>query len=1333
MMKMSSGLKLELPGRALSVLTLMFVFLVAGSAVAMAQTCLQDQTAAHFNMGTTGASTVVVPDYDGSVILMPAINEEFSGTSVPAGWVDAPTPWNAGGTIFYTGDHVVVNGSHIYSSAFYGPGTSIEFVATFTAGNFQNVGFSTTGAFAAPWVTIGRATQVGTGLYARSSLGSTELELGYDLLNTPHLYKIVWNATNFQFYVDGVLLQTMNQTVTTPMCLQISDYFYESSGPVLSVDCMRVTPYVASGTYLSGVFDGVNPKNWGAVTWNADVPSGTGLEISVRTGDVAVPDGTWSTFAPIPSSGSNAGGTSRYIQYQAVLSTANTLFTPVLKDISVSCAEATVIDPQITGNPVSLSSCIGRTIVFSSSAYGYPTPTVQWQISTNGGTDWSNILGETSNCLSVVVGSGDNGNQYRALWSNIGGNTPSEAAVLTIGITASIEATDPEICASGTVELRLSAATGQAPWSLEVNGNVYNATSVGSVFASFPNITTAQDYVFTSVTDNNGCVTTGSPINTVSVAVLPQPAGSLSAVISSVDQGEAINLEFDATAGTGPYDLIINGEDFPAVTDGTGFSAGNSDFTPLSIWGSTPGGEPGVVDESSLELGFKFRSSVSGLVMGIRFYKRAQQSGTHTGSLWTSTGTRLATGTFTNETTSGWQEMYFDQPVLIQPDVTYVASYYAPNGEYAFTSGYFATASFTNGPLTALQSGTDGPNGLYLAAVGGGFPTETFNASSYWVDVLFDDATSSSVTMLNLTSVISADGCTLTGNPISSVSVTVNRSVWTGNVDTDWDNTGNWSSSLVPVGKEVIIPVVTSLNYPVMAADAAVTELTIWPTAGFTVSDGVTETAALTLMPLATGTINGGGALTVNGDLTTTGANLEINSTAVDNNGSLIVNGTATGNVIYNRKMPDEKYRYISLPVSSSSLPSGTFWRWNEIQGCWGEDTSETPTTLAASGMGYTVLASDNTLSFVGTVLKEVTGIVATAPYDDVDIYVQDRATWGGGGWNLLGNPFPSALSGVDADEVSNNDFIHHNLASFDPSYQAMYIYNGATYSYIAPGTPGFPGIGSFSGTDIQAGQGFFVLARYDGVEFDFTSDMRKHNTTAIMTKSASAEGAWPGLQLKAKYGDKESSTLIVYNTEMTAGLDPGYDIGLLTSGADVEIYTLLTAGENDVSFTRQALPVDGAPGIVIPVGVDSEKGGEVTFSAYTVPLGRNKFWLEDRAKGIFTDLTKKSYTVTLPAKTYGTGRFYIVTSISLPRRPTHPVHESSLRIWSSNGNVIVQGAVSETAVCSIFNVHGELIVETKLTDGYLNTIQIPAGSKGVCLVRVTDGLIVTTGKVVIL
>ena len=138
-------------------------------------------------------------------------------------------------------------------------------------------------------------------------------------------------------------------------------------------------------------------------------------------------------------------------------------------------------------------------------------------------------------------------------------------------------------------------------------------------------------------------------------------------------------------------------------------------------------------------------------------------------------------------------------------------------------------------------------------------------------------------------------------------------------------------------------------------------------------------------------------------------------------------------------------------------------------------------------------------------------------------------------------------------------------------------------------------------------------------------------------------------MQLKVKYGNNENLTTIVYNSEMTAGLDPGYDVGQFSAGPDVEIYTTLAAKDNSVNFARQALPVIDCDKNIVAVGIDSEKGGEVTFSAYTVPLANYNFWLEDRKTGIFTDLNSYTYTATLPANTYGTGRFFIYASTNTP------------------------------------------------------------------------------------
>ena len=96
----------------------------------------------------------------------------------------------------------------------------------------------------------------------------------------------------------------------------------------------------------------------------------------------------------------------------------------------------------------------------------------------------------------------------------------------------------------------------------------------------------------------------------------------------------------------------------------------------------------------------------------------------HVGSLWTSTGTLLATGTFTGETASGWQELDFSSPVAITAGTTYVASYYTSTGHYAATTGGLASA-VTNGPLTALAGG-----GVYAYGSSNAFPSSAYNAST---------------------------------------------------------------------------------------------------------------------------------------------------------------------------------------------------------------------------------------------------------------------------------------------------------------------------------------------------------------------------------------------------------------------------------------------------------------------------------------------------------------------------------------------------------------------------------------------------------------------------
>ena len=151
-------------------------------------------------------------------------------------------------------------------------------------------------------------------------------------------------------------------------------------------------------------------------------------------------------------------------------------------------------------------------------------------------------------------------------------------------------------------------------------------------------------------------------------------------------------------------------------------------------------------DTSAVELGIKFQSDTDGYITALRFYKSTANTGTHMGSLWSAGGTLLANVTFTNETATGWQEATLPIPVAITANTTYVASYHTNVGRYSADSAYFNSA-YDNPPLRAPSSGESGGNGVYRYGAGG-FPNQTWNATNYWIDVVFQESLGPDTTRL---------------------------------------------------------------------------------------------------------------------------------------------------------------------------------------------------------------------------------------------------------------------------------------------------------------------------------------------------------------------------------------------------------------------------------------------------------------------------------------------------------------------------------------------------------------------------------------------------------
>jgi hypothetical protein len=331
--------------------------------------------------------------------------------------------------------------------------------------------------------------------------------------------------------------------------------------------------------------------------------------------------------------------------------------------------------------------------------------------------------------------------------------------------TATVQAGKTEsFTATGTYsDSSTQNITTQVSWSTS-NPNVASVNSSG--------VATAIAGGSSSIIASQGVGGTGIS-GSAALTVQATPLVITTTTLPTGLQNQAYATTVAATGGTAPYTWsLANGTSLPAglslssngQISGIPTVAGTGSFTvqvadgsspqqiatqPLSIiitsppsfytiW--TPATVPTTVDagaDSPVELGVLFESAVNGTVNGIRFYKSANNTGTHVGNLWSSSGTLLSSATFSNETASGWQQVNFSMPVAITANTAYVASYHATVGHYSDDEDYFVSAGVNSPPLEALQNEASAPNGVFAYGTNSTFPSAGFNSSNYWVDVAF--------------------------------------------------------------------------------------------------------------------------------------------------------------------------------------------------------------------------------------------------------------------------------------------------------------------------------------------------------------------------------------------------------------------------------------------------------------------------------------------------------------------------------------------------------------------------------------------------------------------
>src|SRR5450432_1542687 len=316
----------------------------------------------------------------------------------------------------------------------------------------------------------------------------------------------------------------------------------------------------------------------------------------------------------------------------------------------------------------------------------------------------------------TLDGSGSTGTISSYTWSKISGpNTPliTAPAAISTTVTGLIQGTY-------IFQLSVNAGISLSQVTIIVNPIPPPTANAGTnQTITLPNSSTTLDG-----SGSTGTITSYSwtKISGPNTPVITTPT-TVSTTVTGLVQGVYI---FQLSVNGGPSTSLVTVTVLAGVTSNSIFTT----QTPLETTGND--------GQGGIELGVKFRSSTAGFVTGARFYKTTGNTGTHTGELYSSTGTRLAQAIFTNETTTGWQTVSFSTPIAVTANTTYIAAYFSSAGNYVGTANYF-TSAIVNGPLSALADGTDGPNGLYDYTNSPKAPSSSpqNRKPNYWVDVVF--------------------------------------------------------------------------------------------------------------------------------------------------------------------------------------------------------------------------------------------------------------------------------------------------------------------------------------------------------------------------------------------------------------------------------------------------------------------------------------------------------------------------------------------------------------------------------------------------------------------
>ena len=389
---------------------------------------------------------------------------------------------------------------------------------------------------------------------------------------------LAMTGTKYRVVVSGTANSVTSTAATLTVVTAVTAPLITSDVSSISVVAGTAANFAvtATGTSLAYKWQGSSDGS----TW-ADIPGATAATYSLASASLA---DNGRAFRVVVS---NSAGS-------------------VYSSVAILTVTAATAAPTFTTQPTSTSALVNQQATFTVVVTGTPAPTLQWQVSTNGGTTFANCCGTANTYTTANLTSSDNGNRYRVVASNSAGTVTSNVAVLTVtsATVAPSVTTQPasvSVVAGAQASVSVIASGSPTPtyqWQKSTDGGSTYANINGATATSYSTAVLAvadSGLRLRAVVSNSA----GSATSSAAVVTVTAPASVLSG--RAWQPGQALetndNPVYAADAGmddSGKVTVLFTKSDGSRVTlwatRGTPGAAGvaPSFSTPVAIDTAAP-------------------------------------------------------------------------------------------------------------------------------------------------------------------------------------------------------------------------------------------------------------------------------------------------------------------------------------------------------------------------------------------------------------------------------------------------------------------------------------------------------------------------------------------------------------------------------------------------------------------------------------------------------------------------------------------------------------------------------------------------------------------------